>query len=187
MPDLQSIISFRAGKDGTHSFFYLGEENRRNRTARVSMSTITKIKKALVHRQEIGLPVQNLAEFLSTYLPVEFLKQLNRTGTSMVEAWHFMDSQTPESISAPPKPKRQVSMERKQAENLARILARIQGGKRSPRELVSILMGLIKDHLPQALEILEFWASTCGYSPKGGYILVGNAKRDAKKAPSRAA
>lgn len=70
---------------------------------------------------------------------------------------------------------------RKLAEKLARILATVEGGKKSPKDISTTLMRLIKDHLIPATEILQEWAQTYGYSRRGGYVIVGNpANRKAK-------
>ena len=188
MADPTSIIKFHAGRSGAHRYFYIGEDGCSKRAARVSMSTMSKIKGALDHRQEIELPVTNLAEFLATYLPVPFLVQLKHAGISMVEAWNYMSGKAfPASVSTSPRSKREVAKQRQHAVKLAHILAAVDGGKKSPRDLVTTLMSLIKGHLPQALEILQEMAATNGFRNKGGYVLVAPPNRNARKAPTKAA
>jgi hypothetical protein len=188
MVKIQNLIKLNPGQNGKHSYFFILTDGGVKRDARVSLNILTKIKKALDHRELIGLPVTNMAEFLATFLPETFLVLLNRAGIGMVDAWDFMAKKAfPASASGTIKENPITRRNRAQAEKLARILATVEGGKISAKDISATLLHLIKNHLIPATEILQEWAQTYGYSRKGGYVIVGNrANRKAKKGSTKA-
>lgn len=185
MAKIQDIIKFNPGQNGKHSYYFIGNDGGGRRDARVSLNTLNKIKKAFDHRSLIGLPVSNMADFLATFLPETFLVLLSRTGVGMVEAWDYMAKK---SFPARDSTKELLitMRNRKQAEKLARILATVDGGEKSPKDLSTTLLHLIKDHLVPATEILQQWIDEFGYTAKGGFPRVGNrANRSAKKGSTK--
>jgi len=185
---IEDVIHFHSGPQRGSSYFFIGNDDKPHRDARVTLKSITIAKEKLVLRDRINRPVTNMSEFLVDYLPEGFVDQLNSAGHSDVEAWNYMAGMANVPAIQSSRTKTLDRRNRIQTDRLARIIASVDGGKKSPNALIEELMALISGHLPEALNLLQEWASTNGFSQKGGHILVGkNTNRKAKTASAKAA
>ena len=189
---IEDVIHFHSGLQRGSSYFFIGDDDKPHRDARVTLKSITIAKEKLVLRDRIKRPVLDMSEFLVDYLPEVFADQIRRAGHSDVEAWNYMAGMTNEPAIKSSRSKTLDRRNRIQTERLARIIASVDGGEKTPNVLIEELMALISEYLPEALSLLAEWKDTFGYSAKGGYIIVGNranrkAKNGSTKASSKAA
>lgn len=186
MDTLQDLIHFRPGPQGATSYYFLREEGHNTPCARLTLIGLGVISKRLL-APDPRRPIPDTRQVLLAMLPSTFLEHLEQAQIDVEDAWAFLASHraSRQGDRRVVRVKAEPSCDQDQAARLARILATVAGGRKAPEDLYQELLGLMKEHGPEAIEVLRRWAQTYGFSKKGQYVIVENRANKSRRLKAR--